>query len=324
MATKIVPRDEFVAPDDMADIDYRPSWDEMEAPDSAMALDVVPDVERDYFNARRIAKLEALAAKRTSQAKHWDRAHTPEFELLSEVGNELNMTGAHSVMLEYRPGHAPVLTAGATNRYQLARVNGESATVYAKHTVSRMTPRGQDTTTQIIGYAVEAATLIESIRALAPARVPLRQFEQTIWQITRPVIDANNHQIGEVVELAMTRTVVRGKSALRVETGKASRKKWQANQSRKNSHDTGVERDMLRNDKQRAMYAMRESIAERVARGEQVLTADWKVALGRKLTDTESKAARRYNADHAAGSAYAKHDGMGTAMSRLVNSLERK
>lgn len=289
MATKIVVRDEFVAPDDMADIDYSPmSWDDMEAPDSAVALDVVPDMERDYFNARRIAKLEKLTDKRQRQAKHWDKAHTPEFELLSEVCNELNISGAHSVALEYRPGHSPVLTAGAKNRYQLARVNGESATVYAKHTVSRMTPRGQDTTTQIVGYAVESATLIESIRALAPARVPVRTH-----------------------------------SALRVETGKVSRKKWQANQSRKNSHDTGVERDMLRNDNQRAMYAMRATIEAKLAAGERVENSEWKIALGRPLTETERKATRRFNNDRTSGLVHSTHGG-GSAMSRLINSLERK
>lgn len=293
MATKIALRDEFVAPDDMAEITFRDmSWDEMDAPESAMALDVVPDMERDYFEMRRIQRAEKMAIKRDSQAKHFASAHDENFELLSEVCNELNMSGAHSVMLEYRPGHSPVLTAGARNRYQLARVNGDAGTVYAKVTNTRMTPRGQESTTHIVGYAVESATLIESIRELAKSRVPVRTH-----------------------------------SAFTVETGKVSRKKWQSAQSRKNSHDNDVSVELLRTEKQRDMYAMRATIEAKLANSERVELAEWGTALGRTLTKAEKMAIKRHNArldSTVATRERSTHMGEASAMTRLVNSLARQ
>lgn len=290
MATKITVRDEFVAPDDMADIDYRPlAWDELDAPDSEIALDVTPDVERDYFDAMRVAKLEKLAAKRSSQTNHRERAESSEeFQLLSEVCQDLNVHGARSVVLEYAPGKKLALTAGNKNRYPLARVHGEKATVYTKVTTTRMTPRGQDSVTQIIGYAVEAETLIDSIYALAKNRVPLYI-----------------------------------PSAMRVEIGKTSRKKWQSAQSRMRSHESGV----LRTQAQHAQAAARESIAAKIAAGTPIGLEEWKAALGRPLVKAEKMAAKRYAASVAAGhERRAQHmwQGQSSVMARLINSLERK
>jgi hypothetical protein len=288
MATKIALRDEFVAPDDMASI----TWLDMEPSADDLALDVVPDMERDYFELRRIQRAEKLAIKRDSQAKHFASAHSEDFELLSEVCNELNMGGAHSVMLEYRPGHSPVLTAGAKHRYQLARVNGDTGTVYAKVTNTRMTPRGQESTTHIVGYAVESATLVESIRELAKSRVPVRTH-----------------------------------SAFTVETGKVSRKKWQAAQSRKNSHDNDVSVALLRTEKQREMFATRATIESKLANSERVELAEWGTALGRTLTKAEKMAIKRHNArldSTVATRERATHMGEASAMTRLVNSLERQ
>ena len=288
MATKIaIHGDLFTAPDDMASV----TWLDAEPSAEDLALDVIPDDERDYFNMRRIQKLERDHAKREHVAKV--RASAPaELSTLATVGHKLTVMGANHVYAMAKPGYSPKLYAG-TPSAPLEVLTMAQGVARVTHTVTetRMTVRGQDTVTARRGELIQSA-------------------------------DAET-LLAKVIELAREDISSGYGVSLIVETGKPSRKKWDMKQSRLNRHDADVNKTMARHASIQAMATARAEIESMLANGEPVPNKLWKQALGRSLTVTEMKATKRQR-DGVTRESYSTYAGKESAMSRMLNSLERK
>lgn len=288
MATKIAVRgDLFTAPDDMAGI----TWLDVEPSADDLALGVLPDDERDYFNMRRIQKLERDHAKREHVAKV--RASVPaELSTLATVGHRLTVMGASHVYASHKPGYAPKMYAG-TPGAPLEVLTMAHGVARVTHTVTetRMTARGQDTITARRGEMIQSAD-VETL-------------------------------LSKVIELAREDISSGYGVSLIVETGKPSRKKWEMKASRLNRHDSNVNKELARHASIQAMATARGEIESMLAKGEPVPNKLWKQALGRSLTVTEMKATKRQR-DGVSRESYGTYAGKESAMARMLNSLERK
>lgn len=292
MATKIaIAQHEFVADQFMADVDFT----SLNPTNEDLTLDILPSEESDYFERKMIERAERRAKVNAKRSHVASVAHTPEFDALAHVAHALTVAGTRHLTVSANIHNMDTLrlVAGAPKTaYTLARIAGDDATVYAKRKVSRMTVRGQESVTEMIVSHVDfidAESLLASIKSLAPERVKAS----------------------------------RRQSSVSVESGKVSRKKWQSKQSRLGQHDSEVNKGLLRNAEQAVMFDARASIESKLANGEPVLNAEWKVALGRSLTVTEMKATKRQR-DGVKRAGYESYGGQESAMSRMLNSLERK
>lgn len=291
MATKIaIHGDLFTAPDDMANV----TWLDVEPSADDLALDVMPEEERDYFNMRRLQKLEREHAKRDHVAKV--RASAPaELSTLATVGHKLTVMGASHVYASHKPGYAPKLYAGTPHApLEVLTMGHGVARVTHTMVATRMTVRGQDTVVERRGELFESADA-ETLLA--------------------KVIDLAREDIHDTYG-----------NSLIVETGKPSRKKWDRKQSRMQRHDSDVSKAIARHASIQAMATARERIEALLAENKPVPNSLWRAGLGRTLTVVEMNATKRQRAgaDLSNNGSHGAYAGKESAMARMLNSLERK
>lgn len=280
MATKIaVSGPRFVAPDDMADVEFHaPSWDDVE-PTEGDLLAPLPAEELEYFEQMKVRRAERESAKRAAT-----RATVPsEFRIMADVAHRLTVEGATPPVVSMARDSAPVMTTGYRSHVELVTVSDGLFTVYGTTSVAEQ-------------YAGTAHAITDD-------------------RMARVSLDGDLY--GTVRRVAPRRTANRRRSSVTVETGKDSRGKWARSQAARERADKAHSLLMRIGDESGHVYGS--EVAE---------------LLGRPLTAGERKTLQRYNQRVAARAAgehvpdvvrrESRHHGQGTAMMRMINSLERK
>ena len=196
MATKLaVSGPRFVAPDDMADVEFNiPSWDDVEPTAEELALDVTPDAEVDYFERMKVRRAERAAAKREHVARV--RAKRSEaFDRMADVAHQLTINGATPPVVSMSPDSSPVMSTGYRHHVPLVVMDGENFVIYGTVNVAEQyAGTSHGITDDRMARVTPAGDLLAEVRRVAPRR-----------------------------------TAYRTVSSVRVETGKDSRGKWARN-----------------------------------------------------------------------------------------------